>query len=135
MYLFTAKLLRGRSKVFGAFILVEPNQNIFVHSQCRSRTFFLVDPKWNVCLAPTPSVGVVHIYVGVRESRSWEHDKSLNKGQQDLTRLNTKQAACVESIKNHESIYGSGRNFITIEKHVTLWFYSFLSTKSPSTLN
>ena len=62
--------------------------------------FFLVDPNWNVSLAPTPSVGVVHIYVGVRESRSWEHDKSLNKGQQDLTRLNTKQAACVESIKN-----------------------------------
>ena len=61
---------------------------------------FLHGSKRHV-FAPTPSVGVVHIYVGVRESRSWEHDKSLNKGQQDLTRLDTKQAAHVESIKNH----------------------------------
>ena len=43
--------------------------------------------------APTPCVGVVHIYVGVRESRSWEHDKSLNKGQQDLTKLNAEKSS------------------------------------------
>ena len=65
MSLFTTKLLRERSNIFGAFILIEPNQDIFVHPRCRSRTFFLVDPKWNVCLAPTPSVGVVQIFGGV----------------------------------------------------------------------
>ena len=65
MSLFTTKFLRERSYIFGAFILVEHNQDIFVHSQCRSRTFFLVDPKWNVYLAPTPSVGVVQIFDGV----------------------------------------------------------------------
>ena len=65
MFLFTIKVMRERSYIFGAFILVEPNQDIFVHSQCRSRTFFLVDPKWNVCLAPAPSVGVVQIFGGV----------------------------------------------------------------------
>ena len=27
--------------------------------------FFLVDPNWNVSLAPTPSVGVVQIFGGV----------------------------------------------------------------------
>ena len=65
MSLFTIKLLRERSYKFGAFILIEPNQDIFVHSQCRSRTFFLVDPKWNVSLAPTPSVWVVQMFGGV----------------------------------------------------------------------
>ena len=65
MFLFTTKLFRERSYIFGAFILKEPNQYIFVHSRCRSRTFFSVDPKWNVCLAPTPSVGVVQIFDGV----------------------------------------------------------------------
>jgi len=42
MSLFTTKLLRERSYKFGAFILVEPNQDIFVHSQCRSRTFWWI---------------------------------------------------------------------------------------------
>ena len=65
MSLFTTKPLRERSNIFGAFILVEPNQDVFVHSRCRSRTFFLVDPNWNVSLAPTPSVGVVQILGGV----------------------------------------------------------------------
>ena len=27
--------------------------------------FFLVDPNWNVSLAPTPSVGVVQIFGGM----------------------------------------------------------------------
>jgi len=40
MSLFTTKLLRERSNIFGAFILVEPNQDIFVHSWCRSIPFF-----------------------------------------------------------------------------------------------
>ena len=65
MSLFTKKLLRERSNIFGTFILVEPNQDVFVHSRCRSRTFFLVDPNWNVSLAPTPSVGVVQIFGGL----------------------------------------------------------------------
>ena len=39
-YLFTTKLFRERSYICGAFILKEPNQYIFVHSRCRSRTFF-----------------------------------------------------------------------------------------------
>ena len=65
MSLFTTKFLRERSYIFGAFILIEPNQDIFVHSWCRSRTFFLVDPRWKACFAPTPSVGVVQIFGGV----------------------------------------------------------------------
>ena len=36
MSLFTTTHLRERSYIFGAFILIEPNQDIFVHSQCRS---------------------------------------------------------------------------------------------------
>ena len=65
MSLFTTKLLREKLDIFGAFILKEPNQDIFVHSWCRSRTFFLVDPRWKACFAPTPSVGVVQIFGGV----------------------------------------------------------------------
>ena len=38
------------------------------------------------------------VYVACTWSCSWEHDKSLNKGQQDLTKHNTKQAAYVESL-------------------------------------
>ena len=33
---------------FGAFILMEPNKYIFVHSQCRSRTF-LDRSRWKSC--------------------------------------------------------------------------------------
>ena len=56
MSLFTTKLFRERSYIFGAFILKEPNQDIFVHSGVGVEYLFLVDPMWNVCFAPTPSV-------------------------------------------------------------------------------
>ena len=86
--LITTKLLRERSNIFGAFILVEPNQDIFVHSWCRSIPFFLVDPKWNVCLAPTPSVGVVQNFGGVYVilvlkawQISWHGSTKLDKAQ------------------------------------------------------
>jgi hypothetical protein len=36
----------------------------------------------------TPSVGAASVS-GCTGSLSWEYDKSLNKGQQDLTKLNT----------------------------------------------
>ena len=47
---------------------------------------------------PNHSVGLVHILEVCAWSWSWEHDKSLNKGQQDLTKLNTKQATYVEGL-------------------------------------
>ena len=43
----------------------EPNQDIFVHSGVGVEHLFLVDPKWNVCFASTPSAGVVQIFDGV----------------------------------------------------------------------
>ena len=41
----------------------KPIKHVFgVHSQCRSRTF-LSGSRWKACFAPTPSVGVVYIWV------------------------------------------------------------------------
>jgi hypothetical protein len=44
-----------------AFILMEPNKHIFVHSQYRSKTFL----GERHLFAPTPNVGVVHIFGGM----------------------------------------------------------------------
>ena len=55
MSLFTTKLLRERDHTYLEHLfLIDPNQDIF-----------LVDPKWKVCLAPTPSVGVVQVFGGL----------------------------------------------------------------------
>jgi hypothetical protein len=59
-----------------------PN-NIFSYSQCKNR--ILVDGGM---FLRTPSVGAASV-CGCTWSWSWKHDKSLNKGQQDLTKLNT----------------------------------------------
>jgi hypothetical protein len=54
---------------------------------------------------------------------SWEHDKSLNKGQQDLTKLNTKQAMYVEGLypkSMHMALVGIYHHW------GVLWHYGFI---------
>ena len=76
----------------------------------------------------TSSVEAAYIYVACMWSWSWEHDKSLNKGQQDLTKLNTKQVAFVEGL-NHERAYMA---LVGIYHHWgTLRFSIILRNKSP----
>jgi hypothetical protein len=94
---------------------------------------FLVDGSMFLC---TPSVGAVYIS-GCMWSWSWEHDKSLNKGQQDLTKLNTITSSICGRLQNlQDVIFGFGRNFLPIQEYVLLWFYNiFIKTNSPSALN
>jgi hypothetical protein len=48
--------------------------------------FYLVDKK--TCFCVTLSIGVSILYVGVCESWSWVYDENLNKGHNNLTKLN-----------------------------------------------
>jgi hypothetical protein len=93
---------------------------------------FLVDEGMFLC---TLSVGVASI-CGCMWSWSWEHDKSLNKGQQDLTKLNTiTSSICGRLLNLLDVIFGLGRNCSSNE-YVILWFYIiFIKTNSPSALN
>ena len=63
--------------------------------------------------------------------------KSLNKCQQNLTKLNTKTRNICRNLKSCKMSYlalvGIAHHF---EEYVTLWFYSiFIKTNSPSTSN
>jgi hypothetical protein len=93
---------------------------------------FLVDKGMFLC---TLSVRVASI-CGCMWSWSWEHDKFLNKGQQDLTKLNTiTSSICGRLLNLLDVIFGLGRNCSSNE-YVILWFYIiFIKTNSPSDLN
>jgi hypothetical protein len=70
------------------------------------------------------SVGAAYIS-GCTWFWSWEHDKSLNKGQQDLTKLNTKNKQHMWKAWNFQDItFDFSRNFSPIEEYVILWFYN-----------
>ena len=94
---------------------------------------FLVDGSIFLC---TPSIGAASV-CGCTWSWSWEHDKSLNKGQQDLTKLNTITSSICGRLETCKMSYlAFGRNCSPIEEYVTPWFYNiFIKTNSPSTLN
>jgi hypothetical protein len=62
------------------------------------------------------------VYVECTWYWSWEHDKSLNKGQQDLTKLNTITSSSCWNLQ--DVIFGFGRNCSPIEEYVILWFYN-----------
>jgi hypothetical protein len=64
MSLFCNKTLRDSNKNLKHLFRGYPIGNIFgVHSQCRSKTF-LGGSRWNdMFFVPTPSVGVVHMWV------------------------------------------------------------------------
>jgi hypothetical protein len=96
---------------------------------------FLLDLNGSMFLC-TPSVGAAYI-CGYTWSWSWEHDKSLNKGQQDWTKLNTITRGLCGRLENlQDVIFGFGRNCSPIEEYVILLFYTiFIKTNSPSTLN
>jgi hypothetical protein len=45
--------------------------------------------RWTeTCFCATLSVRVSILFVGIRESRSWVYDENLNKGHNNLTKLN-----------------------------------------------
>jgi hypothetical protein len=94
---------------------------------------FLVDGSM---FLRTPSVGAAYI-CGCTWSWSWEHDKSLNKGQEDLTKLNTITSNICRRVETlQDVIFGLGRNCSPKEEYVILWFYNiFIKTNSPRALN
>ena len=94
---------------------------------------------WSVYLThiflSTPSVGAACV-CGVYVILILEHDKSLNKGQQDLTKLNTITSNLCRRLKTLQDVkFGFGRNCSPIEEYVILWFYIFIKTNSPSASN
>ena len=94
---------------------------------------FLVDGSM---FLRTPSVGVASV-CGCTWSWSWEHDKSLNKDQQDLNKLNTITSNVCGRLSNLlDVIFGIGRSYTPNDEYVILWFYNiFIKINSPSTLN
>jgi hypothetical protein len=52
----------------------------------------------------TPSVGVASV-CGCTLSWSWKHDKSFNKGQQDLTKLNTITSSICRRVATCKMLY------------------------------
>ena len=77
----------------------------------------------------TPSVGAASV-CGCMWYLSWEHDKSLNKGQQDLIKLNTIKSSLCSGLKTCKmSNFGLGRNCSPIEEYVLLWFYNIFLSK------
>ena len=65
----------------------------------------------------------------------WEHDKSLIKGQQDLTKLNTITSSICGRLETLQDVkFVFGRNCSPIEEYVIVWFYILIKTNSPSTL-
>ena len=75
----------------------------------------------------TPGVGAACI-CGCTWSWSWKHDKSLNKGQQDLTKLNTITSNICGRLETLQDVkFGFGWNSSPIEEYVILWFITFLS--------
>jgi hypothetical protein len=108
------------------------NKHIFLSTPSVGAEF-LVDGSM---FLHTPSVGAAYI-CGCMWSWSWEHDKSLNKGQQDLIKLNTiTSSICGRFLNLLDIIFGFGRNCSPVEEYVILWFYIiFIKTNSPITLN
>jgi hypothetical protein len=77
------------------------------------------------------------MYVECTWSWSWEHDKSLDKGQQDLTKLNTITSSICVRLETYKISYLA---LIGIAHQLrSMWNYDFITifikTNSPSTLN
>jgi hypothetical protein len=69
---------------------------------------------------------------GCMWSWSWEHDKSLNKGQQDLTKLNTITSSLCRSLKTCKMLY-----LVLVEiahQLRSMWYYGFISFLSKQIL-
>jgi hypothetical protein len=102
------------------------NKHFFSYSQCRSR--ILVDRGM---FLRTPSVGAASVS-GCTWSWSWEHDKSLNKGQQDLTKLNTTASSICGWFDTCKMLY-SALVGITHQMR-SMWYYGFISFLSKQIL-
>ena len=77
------------------------------------------------------------MYVERTWSCSWEHDKSLNKGQQDLTKLNTITSSLCRRLETCKMLYLA---LVGIAHQMrSMWYYGFITfcikTNSPSALN
>ena len=132
MSLLLNHIFRERSLSFITWIIYLTN-NFFVFSQCRSRVFG--GSKWKHVFAHSQCKSSIYI-CGCTWSWSWEHDKSLNKGQQDLTKTQHKVSSICGKFVSWKIIYGFGRKFLPLR---SMWHYGFMTflskTKSPSTLN
>jgi len=99
----------------GAEFLVGLNGSMFVH---------------------TPSIRAAYI-CGCMWSWSWEHDKSLNKGQQDLTKLNTITSSVCGRLETCKMLYLA---LVGIAHQLrSMLYYGFITIfvkiNSQSTLN
>jgi hypothetical protein len=79
----------------------------------------------------TPSVGVASV-CGCMWSWSWEHNKSLNKGQQDLTKLNTTSSSICGRFDTCKMLYLA---LVGIAHQMrSMWYYAFITFLSKQIL-
>jgi hypothetical protein len=95
---------------------------------------FLVDLNESMFVC-TPNVGATCV-CGCMWSWSWEHDKSLNKSQQDLTKLNTITSSICGRLETCKMSYLA---LVGITHQLrSMWYYGFIpfyQTNPPSALN
>ena len=65
-----------------------------------------------------------HVYAECTWSWSWEHDKSLNKGQQDLTKLNTITSSICGRLETCKMSYLALVG--TAHQLRSMWYYGFI---------
>jgi hypothetical protein len=105
-----------------------PIEHIFVYPSVGVQ--FLVNLNGNMFLR-TPSVGATFI-CGCTWFWSWEHDKSLNKSQQDLIKLNTITSSLCRRLETCKMSYLVLVGII--HQMRSMWYYGFIAFFSKQIL-
>ena len=134
MSLFCNKTLREISTKTWSNYLVDgkPIKHVFVHSQCRSRTF-LSESRWKACFCAysqcrsSAYLGRVYVILILKACQT------SYKGQQSLTKLNTYASNIKVFGFPNLNIYGIGRNFSFVMQELIMIDFSFFKRKYSET--